>query len=374
MTDPNAAAEPRIEQSDAFPCSACGGTMVFEPSTQKLSCSYCGHKLDVAGGEGEEDADIREYALDLSEEKAVKDWGREQRLIKCGSCGAETVLDVNAVAQFCAFCGSPHVVRQDGSAGITPESLVPFKITREQVFALFGAWIKKRFFAPRALRDNHEINRVNGVYLPFWTYDADTHSVYVGEAGTYYYETETAWVNQNGQRKQVTRQVRKTRWWPTAGTYAEAFDDILIPASRQIEHGLVAKLEPFHLEELKQYKPDYLSGFLAERYNVSLADGWEKAQEIMRDRIRQGVIRQIKADTVRNLRIKTAWCNLKYKHILLPVWVASYLYGGKTYRFMVNGQTGEVQGQAPVSPWKVLALLLGIAAIIAIVVLIARNR
>ena len=346
------------ESTDRFACPSCGGNMSFDADTQTLACPYCDNKIVIAGKEG----DINEYDLESAVDEQAGDWGCEKRVIRCEGCGAQTVLDTAGVAQFCSFCGSSHIVKDEKSAGIAPESIIPFKISAKKAVECFSAWIKKRYFAPNALKTEHQTQRLTGVYIPCWTYDSDTYSTYTGEGGTYYYETVTDWVEENGKRKAVTRRVRKIRWWPASGTYSQYFDDVLINASKKIDETLMNKLEPFDLGDLVQYKPEYLSGFLAERYTIGVKEGWEKAKDNIKGVIRNGVIEKINADEVRNLRINTSYQNVKYKHILIPVWISAYKYRNKLYQYMVNAQTGEVQGRAPVSPWKVAVAV--IAALI----------
>lgn len=359
--------EIKNEKTDRFPCPSCGGNMNFDPESQSLLCPYCNNKIDITADHGE----IHEYDFNSAEDNANLNWGTEKRVMKCEGCGATTVLDENAAAQFCPFCGSSHVIRKDSSAGIAPESLIPFKVSRDKALGLFKTWVGKRFFAPGALKKEYKIQGTTGTYIPFWTYDADTNSVYSAEAGTYYYVTETEWVERDGKRVMVTKQVRKTRWRHVSGVYSEFFNDVLVNASNQIDENLMHRLEPFDFSGLVHYKPEFLSGFTAERYSIGLKEGWKKALDFIKSQIHQGVINKINADEVRNLNIRTSYNDIKYKHILLPVWISSYTYKNKIYRYMVNGQTGEVQGNAPVSPWKVGLLVVIICMLITLFVLIA---
>lgn len=352
--------EEKVTNTDRFPCPACGGNMNFDPESQTLLCPFCTHRIEIETIEG----DIHEYDLaSVEDDLAVQNWGDEKRVIQCDTCGAKTVVSVTDISQFCAFCGSSHVIKVEETPGIAPESVIPFQISKEKAMGLFHTWIKNRPFAPKALKSEHRTERITGVYIPYWTYDADTYSTYSGQAGTYYYVTETHWVTENGKRKQVTRQVRKTRWRPTSGTYAAYYDDVLINASKEIEAKILAKLEPYHLNELQHYKPQFLSGFLAERYSVGVKAGWEWAKERVRESIHRGIVAKINADEVRGLQVHTSYNQIKYKHILLPVWISAYMYKGKVYQYMINGQTGEVQGQAPVSPWKI-ALLVAVGLVV----------
>jgi len=348
------------EETERFCCPSCGGNMVFDPKKQKLVCPYCAKENEV----NFEKENIKEYDFYSAEHTSNKDWGNEKRIIKCESCGAETVLDENSTAQFCAFCGSSHIIKTEESAGIVPESLIPFKISKDKAGELFLNWIKKLFFAPRALKSSFNMERMKGVYIPFWTYDCDTFSNYTAERGTYYYVTETEWVEENGERKQVTKQVRKTSWSHVNGNYSKFFNDILINASQQINKHIITKIEPFNLAELVQYKPEFLSGFLAERYSIDLKTGWNLAEETTKSNLRFEIEHQIGGDEVRSLNISTSYDHIKFKHILLPIWISAYIYKNKVYRFMINGQTGEVDGESPVSIIKVMLLILIIVALI----------
>lgn len=349
-----------IQNTDKFPCKGCGGNMVYDPESSSLSCPYCGSKIEIAGQKG----NIKEYDFEDAENKALENWGVETRVIKCGSCGAETVLEANKTAQFCAFCGSSHIVNNDKTVGIAPESLIPFKISEKSAKQSFKQWIGKRFFAPKAVKSEHQMQRLKGVYIPSWTYDSDTFSTYTGEGGTYYYVQETRWVEENGKQVAKTENVRKIRWWPTSGRYTRSFDDIPVPASKQIDRGLMERLEPFDRNELVHYKPEYLSGFFAERYSVGLKEGWAEACEVIDREINDGVVKQINADEVRNLDINTICSNIKFKLTLLPIWVSAFVYKNKTYTFLVNGQTGKVEGKYPLSAIKIiLTVLLGLGII-----------
>lgn len=355
----------RRVDTEHFPCPSCGGNMTFDPESQSLSCHYCGKNMEITN----EDDEIFEYDLETIESDASDDWGNEKRVIHCENCGAETVLDEYTTAKFCAFCGSSQIAKIDNSAGIVPESLIPFSISNDKAMEMFSKWIKSHFFAPNSLKKDYQIDRMTGVYIPCWTYDAETNSSYRGQAGYYYYVTETYTVQENGETKIKTRQVRKIRWVPVSGIFTEYFDDVLINASKNVDEELMSKISPFDFKDLVRYQPEYLSGFQAERYSVQLLTGWNQAKEFIKEEIRSGIIEHIHADQVRDLRIKTNYHGIKYKHILLPIWICSYTYKKKVYRYLVNGQTGEVQGETPLSPWKIAITILSVIAVITLIFL-----
>ncbi|MCG8569982.1 MAG: hypothetical protein MJB14_07555 [Spirochaetes bacterium] len=353
-------------KTNQFPCPNCAGNMQFDPKTQKLVCPYCQHALDIANDQ----QTIKEYDMKTAEEKANYNWGEQKRVIKCEGCGAETILAPTKTADFCAFCGSSHIINQNESDSktIVPETLIPFQITKKNAQSAFQTWIKKRFFAPNALKKSYQSSSINGVYIPCWTYDSDTHSAYTAEAGTYYYETETVTEkDEDGNTREVTKEVRKTRWRSISGFYHHFFDDVLVNASKNVDEKLIKRLEPFQLESLTAYQPQFLSGFQAERYSVHLKKGWDKAKEIMKSAIYNGIHNSIHADEVRNIHFTTNYQDVKFKHILLPIWISSYKYKNKLYNFLVNGQTGKVSGYSPISIFKILTAILTSAAVIGLI-------
>ena len=207
---------------------------------------------------------------------------------------------------------------------------------------------------------------MNGVYVPYWTFDADTQSQYTGAKGVHYYETRSVTVNVNGKNETRQEQVQKTRWYPASGTVARDFDDVMAIAPTALPVNLGEGLEPWDLSQLQPYKPDYLAGFQAEGYTVALADGNATAKQKMANVIVQDVRHDIGGDVQRIDTVATSYSDETFKHILLPIWIAAYKYNAKTYRFLVNGQTGEVQGERPYSVWKITFAALGVAVLAAV--------
>ena len=301
-------------------------------------------------------------------EKEDHSWDDEKRVFKCENCGAETLLDKDKVADFCSFCGSSHIATSEHHAGIKPALVLPFQISKDEAIDKFKVWIKKRYFAPRELKKSYQLSKISGAYLPYWTFDSQTNSSFVVRIGTYYYVTVTRTVIADGKPKQVREQVRKIRWRTERGHYSEFFDDVLIKASRNVASGLIDKIEPFHLNGLLDYKTEYLSGFLAERYSIPLKEGWNDAKSVIDLGITNGIQGQVHGDVVQIVSVSTDYKNITYKHILLPIWISSFHFNKKVYRFLVNGQTGKVSGKSPVSAWKITILSLAVILIIAILI------
>ena len=198
---------------------------------------------------------------------------------------------------------------------------------------------------------------MDGIYVPYWTYDADTASAYRGERGTVYYVTKT--VMRDGKPKQVREQ--RVRWRRASGQVARFFDDVLVLASKSLPKRFTDALEPWDLTQLLPYQKEYLAGFRAEAYQIDLEAGFTEARAKMDRQIERDVRFDIGGDRQRIHRIDTQVSDVTFKHVLLPVWLAAYKFRGKTYRFVVNGQTGRVQGERPWSPWKIaIAVVLGL--------------
>jgi hypothetical protein len=349
--------------------------MDFDAEQGVMICAYCGHSAPVPTSEEE----IQEYDLEKALQQMIDapqemGYGDGKRSLKCESCGAINTVDAHVLSTECAFCGSNQVVPLDQVAQVVkPESLLPFQVDQARAVGLFQSWLGRGFFRPNPVKKiaKDARARLQGVYLPFWTFDAYTSSLWRADAGYYYYETENYWTTDDrGRRVQQTRQVQKIRWQPASGVLPLHFDDVLVPASTNIEQEMVERIYPFDTNSLVPYEPGFLSGWGAEVYTVDLRDGWTIGQEIIQSEIRRACTREVPGDTHRNLQVKTAFSDMTYKHVLFPVWIASYRYRDKVYHFLVNGQTGEVQGQAPISWIKVTLVVIVIALVLILLFLL----
>jgi ribosomal protein S27E len=349
--------------------------MEFDPESGKLKCPYCSSTVDVPQ---EGLPAISEHPLQQYMGAALQQQlGRmsEQALeVTCSGCGASVVFEPPEMAGACSFCGG-NIVTQPKAADplIAPDGVLPFAVKNADANSRVKAWIDTRWFAPSALKRIARPEGIHGVYLPFWTFDAETESQYTGERGEYYYVTETYWANENGRQVQRTRQVRHTRWTPAAGRVEVGFDDILIVGSTAVARERLNELEPWDLAALKPYEPGYLSGFQAQRYQVDLPAGLQDAHEVMADSIRSAVHRDIGGDEQRVHSVNTGYFEETFKHLLLPVWIGAYRFQEKVYQVVVNARTGEVQGERPWSGWKIAGLVIAILIVIGLIALLA-NR
>jgi LSD1 subclass zinc finger protein len=349
-------------------CTGCGAILHFEPGTTSLKCIYCGAENPI------EPTDEKIEEIDY-EKFLRQQYDKEEKIevasVKCDSCGAMVTLKPNVTSDQCPYCSSSLVI-SGGSTSLVlkPKSLAPFKIDRQTAGDSFRLWIKKRWFAPSKLKKVTSHDRMQGIYVPYWTYDANTSSLYTGQRGDYYYETQTYTTTENGRTVTKQRQVRRTRWTSVSGHVSANFDDILVVASTSLPETYIRRLTPWYLNELVPYDDRFLSGFRSESYQVDVASGLEEAKQVMDSAIRGKVRRDIGGDEQRIFSVRTAYNDITFKHILLPVWISAYRYKDKVYRLLINGQTGEVQGERPYSAIKIiLTALIVIALIVAAILL-----
>jgi hypothetical protein len=347
---------PDIAALDKYPCAACGAQAEWNPSKQALVCSFCGtvtpFTIDAAGQVRE--LDLAAALRDVPDED--RGWLAEKRSVQCQSCKAVSVFDPERVGQNCDFCGSPALVSYNEiRAPIRPESLLPFKVTDAAVREQIRRWYSSKWLAPNALRRRALVDRIRGVYIPYWTFDAHVVCPWRAEAGHYYYTTENY---RDNQGRSQTRQVRHVRWEPAAGEVRHFFDDEPVPGTHGVSATLLSEIEPFPTAELVPYSTAFLSGFVVEHYQVVLLEAAEESLGQMKRKLYDLCAQQVPGDTQRNLEIFPEFSGRTFKHVLVPVWLLTYIYGNKPWQVVVNGYTGRMAGKYPKSPWKVAALVL----------------
>jgi hypothetical protein len=280
------------------------------------------------------------------------------------------VFDPDRVGQNCDFCGSPALVDYtEIKAPIRPQSLLPFKVTDSAVREQIRRWYASKWLAPNALKRRAMVDRVHGVYIPYWTFDARAVCPWEAEAGHYYYTTET-YRDAKGQLQ--TRQVQHVRWEPASGEVRHFFDDEPVPGTQGISHRLLEGVEPFPTADLVPYDTAFLSGFVVEHYQVVLFEAAQNSEVAMTRKLHDMCAAEIPGDTYRNLQIHPVLSDRTFKHILAPVWLLTYNYSTKAYQVVVNGYTGRMAGQYPKSPWKIAFLVL--VAIIVVLVFILSQQ
>lgn len=349
--------EESTEEKTDKKCPNCGGVMDFDPASGKLFCPYCESFFEIGQNEIAEEEDIEN-----AEFTANFDWGTDKKVVICKSCGGETVYDALDLAGECPYCGSNQVIEHsDNSETMAPGGVVPFSVDKKKAGERFSSWIKSKIFCPGKAKKKARPESFKGIYLPFWTFDSETLTNYKLRYGIDYTYTDSKGNSHTS-----------THWHSLSGSYEEFFDDFLVSATSRHDVKTLISLAPYNTADSLKYNPEYLAGFASERYSVGIKDAWERAKDgIKKDlesHIKKNVEKSKHADHVSMQSMNVFYGNIKYKYLLLPVWISSFRYKEKPYQFMVNGQTGKVAGKAPVSPLRVAVavalgvLLVGLAA------------
>jgi predicted RNA-binding Zn-ribbon protein involved in translation (DUF1610 family) len=364
-------AAPEATARPKFACPACGAEAVWNPAKSRLVCPFCGTEspatIDANGIIVEHDLASALSAIP----DAARGSQRAARQVRCQSCSAICLLDASRQAQNCPFCGSAQLVAYtETSAALRPESVLPFTVPETAARDGIRAWYGRLWLAPSALARRALTDTVHGLYVPYWTFDAQAEADWTAEAGHYYYETETVIVN--GQPR--VRQVQRIRWEPAAGHVGHFFDDDLVCASVGVQPALIRGIEPFPTHSLKPYDPAYVAGWIVERYQIDLVGAAQRARAAMDARLQTLCAQQIPGDTFRNLVVHADYSRQTFKHILAPVWLLGYSYGARRFQCVMNGFTGAVSGEYPKSAWKIALIVAAIIVVVLIVLSIGGRR
>ena len=340
-----------VSAQQKLACPACGGEAQWNPAKQALVCAYCGTESPYTL---KADGEVIEHDL-VTALKAVpqsaRGWQDDRRPVRCQHCQAISVFSGAQQGKACDFCGSTALVPFEETGDIIrPETLLPFAVDEPSARERVRKWYRSRWWAPNNLNQKALTDTLHGVYLPYWTFDAQVGARYTAEAGTYY---------KNNQNK------REIRWRQVSGRIDHFFDDTLVCASHGVHPQLVRAVEPFPTtaERLKPYDPGYLSGWTVERYQLDLVAAAQQGRQRMLAAARQMCANAIQADTQRNLQVDAQFNEQTFKHVLLPIWLVGYRYGARDFQVVINGATGQVAGEYPKSWVKIGFAVLAVALV-----------
>jgi predicted Zn-ribbon and HTH transcriptional regulator len=307
-------------------CPSCGATMIFNPGFDSLICQSCGHKEVIP--ELVSKVPVEEMDFLTAQNTASHDWGMEAKIVQCRQCGAETIQNKLQLSGRCPFCGSNTVDSVDPKGDVmAPMGVIPFKITETRALYIFKDWIKDRFLAPDKLEQNAQLNKFYGIYVPLFTFDTLTVNRYTG------------------------RCINDGKTWFKSGKYQFQVDDFPVVASKQLSGDklLSSVVKDYWTREAKLYTPDALAGFPCEHYSIGLQEAWNSCGRDMEFYLKNETEKHESGGVYMNAMIATDYYNLKYKYLIVPVWINSFFYDSKLYMIVINGQTGKIDGQWPKS-------------------------
>lgn len=339
-----------------YKCPCCGAGLSFGSDTQQMTCEYCDTTFDV-------DA-VRAYNEDSiagSQETFAWDKGRSQewsetewesmRMFRCSSCGGEIITDENTAATFCPYCDNPTILPGRLSGVLKPDAVLPFQTNKEDAKAAFLRLCKGKPLLPKAFTSQQQVEKITGMYVPFWLYDcnADFEGSY---KATRIHRWSDAYYNYT-----------KTDHFLLRREADAAFSGIPMDGSKKMEDAFMESIEPFDYSQMVDFDTAYLSGYLADKYDVP----WEAGKERIRQRVSQSMDDQLQSSFLGYATVIPAGKNMhinrsKAKYVLLPVWMLNTRYKERIYTFAMNGQTGKMTGAFPVCPKRSAAWFAGICA------------
>ena len=320
----------------AMECPCCGGEMKFDPAIDKLKCIYCDSAFtaeEVEAAFAEKEKKTAESSASGSSEETG-----DMNAYTCSNCGAELMTDANTAVMRCPYCGNSTVAPSQFEGELRPEMIIPFGFTKEQLITNYKAYYQKRFLVPRSFINNNEIEEIQGVYVPFWLYSgkAEIDAQYEGREETEKNDTKTI------------------KFYDVKRKGTLDFENIPADASKRMPDDLMDSIEPYNFEGVKKFSITYLPGFLAERYDVTAEEDRKRTDERVRNTISSKARSTADYD---QLDTKYEDIDVSYdkeKYAMLPVWYFTSKWGDKNYSFAMNGQTGKLIGDLPVSIPKLI--------------------
>ena len=341
-----------------YKCPCCGGIIEFDSGLQQMKCPYCETTFDPAALMEMDEAlnnpqpDQMEWETPQNEFSDAEASG--MRVYSCKSCGGEIVTDATTGATHCPFCGNPVVLTGVFAGALKPDYVIPFKVSKEQAKEALKNYAKGKKMVPKFYTSESHLDEIKGVYVPYWLYSSDV------DAHINYRATQTRMWQMGDRQYTETSHFRLERQGGLR------FENVPVDGSTKVDDTLMESIEPYDLSELIPFQTAYLSGYLADKYDVDAETGVERANERIRSSTASvfnqtvgGYIAPVaETSTIRLL-------NNSCHYALLPVWLLNTTYQGKLYPFAMNGQTGKLVGDLPVGKkeyWLRYLLYAGIGA------------
>lgn len=340
-------------------CPSCGAIMVYNPERQKLYCENCETCKDIefVKLENKRAWDQRDKAT-----KSTKEWASETKNLKCKNCGASVVLNKLEYTKKCPYCESALVGESEELLKIAPDGIIPFKFSFADASKKYTQGVKKKFFVPRRFKKSIPVENIKGIYIPSFSFDANSVSVYNGRLA----DDET-YTDRNGNRKTVTK------YQNISGTQHHNNIDVVVESSSKINQAELMQILPFDMTGLVEFKQGFIMGYTVEQYESTVDECQKIAKRTMEDNIKRIILSKYSHDRVVSFDMKTTFSEEKYLYNLLPIYRCDFNYKKKNYKTYMNGQTGKVGGGFPVSAWKIffviLSFLLVVGGAIALVML-----
>ena len=346
-----------------YKCPACGGKLEFDSASQQMKCPFCDTQVDVAALQQQEQATQSESSMEW-ESTAGGAWEAGEtdgmKVYVCKSCGGEIVGDETTGASECPFCGNPVVMAGAFSGALKPDLVIPFKLDKKAAKAALTNHLKGKALLPRVFKDQNHIDEIRGLYVPFWLFDAGV------DASIGYKATRVrTWSDSNYN-------YTETSYFNVHRGGGIAFDNVPVDGSTKMDDTLMESIEPYDLSQAVPFQSAYLSGYLADKYDVTEGESVARANERIKQSTEDAFRRTVTGfTTVTTDYSSVRLYNGKARYALYPVWILNTTWQGKKFTFAMNGQTGKFVGDLPMDKSRFFAFLGGtFAGVTAVVFLL----
>ena len=332
-----------------FKCPCCGGSLQFDNKSQNVVCPYCDTHFTVDSLKDYTDELASQPQEDTSwDESQVQAYTNEEKkgikVYSCDSCGGEIIVDETTSSTSCPYCGNNVLVSKELAGDLKPNVVIPFKNDKDAAMVNLKKFFKKKPLLPSSFSKENVIEEIKPLYVPFWLFDADVDGI-VNFKG----ETTHRWSDSNYDYKE-------TKVYSIIRGGQIAFDHVPVDGSKKMEDQLMESIEPYNFEEAVEFNAAYLTGFAADRYDVDKEVTFNRATERFRDGTVQAFRNDIRGyENVRVTDSNLQFCNTNTLYALYPVWILNTKWKDKSYRFAMNGQTGKIAGNLPISHGKSFA-------------------
>lgn len=314
-------------------CPSCRAKLPFNPKTQKWDCEYCGNSYTLE--------QLTSFEEEEKEKEAKLNTNPELDLYECPDCGANIIADKNTTATFCVYCGNTSIIKNRLIGEFKPAKILPFKTTKEEAIKAFKDFKKGKLFAPDDFNKEENIQKLTGVYIPFWLYNCSTNSDI-----DYNAERFSSWRSGNYR-------YTKTDYYSVKRGGKINFSKVPVDGATKFDDDTMDSIEPFDYSDLTDFNLSYLSGFLSEKYDVSVDSASLRAKE----RIQNSIIEELRSTVLGYNSVSVSHSNIDVnvdttEYVLLPVWMLNIKYNENLYLFAMNGQTGKMIGNIPIDNKK----------------------
>lgn len=314
-----------------YNCPNCNAGLEFSPESQKWECHYCCSEFNKD-----------EFDVAYTEKKGPNQQPMENlNSYSCTNCGAELIADDTTAATFCIYCNSHSIIKNSFSGKFEPKSIIPFKFGKEEAKKIYSKWVNQRKFAPKGFKEKEEVEKITGIYVPFWLFDNTAKGQLNGEGIKI-----STWSDKEYKYTQ-------TKYYSILRGCTAEYNGVPVDGLKKLDDSLILGIEPYDYNELTDFSMKYMSGFMAEKYDVEIDEAASIAHKRVKEYLSANLDKTVTGYNkfTQNSKVISV-PKMEYSYAMLPIYLLITQYENKKYEFLINGQTGKIIGNPPIDRIK----------------------